>query len=589
MSEKLLRVMSLFFVIIIILTSIGIAELILRINNGDPGQALLKSDEAYSNFEIYAPFFRKVYNRDTRRHVYMTQRSKASQIIFPVEKKKTTKRIFIIGESVASVFSRSKETLVEYLKQAAPGYDFEVIDCATAGYDSFRISLVAKEIIDYSPDVIILFAGNNEFYPRINLDPWLTNPLTRHLYERLWVFRSLYNLFHRNEKFEDNSLASQNAKFKKNIHAILSFCQNKDIPLILFTLPVNYRDFPPFAYQFNVIYNREFFEARLQIENGQPEKAVVLLSNMLLRGFENNPYVHFYFAKSLEAIGDYPAAKKHYLEALEYDTYPGYRCPPSRNKILMGLAEEKGVIIVDLALIFSNYAPHGLLGDMLFEDHCHWYKACNEAVITETIKKISDYNRVHAANLLGIGESLPRSFLSFDSTLFLQRGQKEILDRKQTLWLWGIARALDDCDKFVDPSVYSFMRVYAIDPGLLLTTMESLDKITELFMKNIWAQRFTKKIYSDWYAVVWHIAEAYRQLGKTNEALEGFTSSIGLKPTQVFPYLFRGLTYCEKKDFKMARKDWEIVHSRDVRFEWLLDLLERIESSNVALSGSHNK
>lgn len=101
-----------------------------------------------------------------------------------LEKPKNTYRIFLMGGSAAHGISSSapypivhllqNETidaqLEKLLKQKYPLANFEVINAAVTGYETFQhTAYILSELLNYNPDLIIFFDGNN--------DHFINNPL----------------------------------------------------------------------------------------------------------------------------------------------------------------------------------------------------------------------------------------------------------------------------------------------------------------------------------------------------------------------------------------------------------------------------
>ena len=85
---------------------------------------------------------------------------------FQKEKPPGTRRIFILGESAAAGapdpafgFARMLELM---LPESYPSNRFEVLNVAMRGIDSHIIRQIARECAQLSPDLFIIYMGNNE-------------------------------------------------------------------------------------------------------------------------------------------------------------------------------------------------------------------------------------------------------------------------------------------------------------------------------------------------------------------------------------------------------------------------------------------
>src|ERR1700693_1066999 len=84
----------------------------------------------------------------------------------PAEKPRGPFRIFVLGESAAMGdpdpaygFSRYLEVM---LRQRFPSTKFEVINTSMVAINSHVLRSIAQQLRDYQPDLVIIYAGNNE-------------------------------------------------------------------------------------------------------------------------------------------------------------------------------------------------------------------------------------------------------------------------------------------------------------------------------------------------------------------------------------------------------------------------------------------
>ncbi len=114
-------------------------------------------------------------------------------------KPENTYRIFLLGGSAAHGISSAppypvvhlyqNETidaqLEKFLKQKHPQTNFEVINAAVTGYETYQhTAYILSELIDYNPDLVIFFDGNN--------DHFINNPLYnpyKHKEYKFWETR----------------------------------------------------------------------------------------------------------------------------------------------------------------------------------------------------------------------------------------------------------------------------------------------------------------------------------------------------------------------------------------------------------------
>src|SRR5262249_23624577 len=103
-------------------------------------------------------FGRRFQPRDTATSPYPA--------LLPAQKAPGTARIFILGESAAQGtpapafgFARILEVM---LRQQFPERRFEVINAAMRGINSHVVLPIARDCAEQSPDLFIVYLGNNE-------------------------------------------------------------------------------------------------------------------------------------------------------------------------------------------------------------------------------------------------------------------------------------------------------------------------------------------------------------------------------------------------------------------------------------------
>ncbi|NIP94106.1 MAG: SGNH/GDSL hydrolase family protein, partial [Akkermansiaceae bacterium] len=87
---------------------------------------------------------------------------------FPREKPNGSRRIFSVGGSTTHGRPYDDTTsfsgwLREYLKATSGERRWEVINAGGVSYASYRVALLMEELIQYEPDLFIIYSGHNEF------------------------------------------------------------------------------------------------------------------------------------------------------------------------------------------------------------------------------------------------------------------------------------------------------------------------------------------------------------------------------------------------------------------------------------------
>lgn len=294
-------------------------------------------------------------------------------VAFDKEKKPNTFRIFILGGSSAAGFPYEPNgSVASYLRDRLslvyPGSNIEVTNCGMTAINSYTLRDLVPGILDQKPDLILIYAGHNEYYGAlgagsieslgnhrflanlvIRLEKYRTFQLTRTTLDRI------RNTFKTEETTQAGTLMVkmvQNkyiqygsdvykkglTQFEGNLHDILRMITDANVPVIIGTLTSNLKDQPPFVSDSSSHY--------------PPAAKVFIDAN------EAFSQQNFSIADSL-----YRYARD--LDALRF------RAPGAMNQTIFRTAAKYGVHVVDIDSAFNANSPHQIVGNNLIIDHLH--------------------------------------------------------------------------------------------------------------------------------------------------------------------------------------------------------------------------
>lgn len=120
--------------------------------------------DSYVGFVGNVPLF---VEKDGRRTTNPLKLSYFNQQSFSLPKTAGTRRVFCLGGSTTFGHPYEDSTsfcgwLREMLDAVNPS-EFEVVNCGGVSYASYRIALMMEELIQYEPDLFIIYCGHNEF------------------------------------------------------------------------------------------------------------------------------------------------------------------------------------------------------------------------------------------------------------------------------------------------------------------------------------------------------------------------------------------------------------------------------------------
>jgi lysophospholipase L1-like esterase len=199
--------------------------------------------------------------------------------VFTMPRGPNTVRIFALGESAMRGYPQpttlaATSFLQAMLSDAWPGRQVEVLNLGTTALASFPLMYFADEVLQYQPDLVIVYAGNNEFYGahgvasvhafgqsttamrllrmarRSALAQWLTDLATRPSAAPLRGSERLPTLME--QVIADNQIGPADARrgraarnLENHLTYVVQQCRARGVPVLLCTLPANERDLAP--------------------------------------------------------------------------------------------------------------------------------------------------------------------------------------------------------------------------------------------------------------------------------------------------------------------------------------------------------
>lgn len=358
-----------------------------------PGELMLNPDVAYRYFHSTASV------------PYSNQNS------FSKIKSENTFRIFIVGGSSGAGYPYSPNgdfglLIKKKLEILYPESKIEVINISLTATNSYTIRDLMPGVIEQKPDLILFYAGHNEYYGSLGVGSMESFGQSRFVinfllkmekYKSFVMFRDfinwLLNIFSSTETDasvkRSGTLMSRMAKdqtivlnsevfnlgieqFEGNLSDILQICKDAQIPIILGTLTSNLREQRPFvSIKTDDLPEADeiFLQAQNQLENrGEALKL-------------------FRYAKDLDGLR--------------------FRAPEKINEIIIKLGKEYDFPVVLIDSIFNTLSPYGITGDNLMTDHLHptfeGYKLIGKeyfdsmekySLLPRSGRKISDKNAI---------------------------------------------------------------------------------------------------------------------------------------------------------------------------------------------------
>ena len=291
-------------------------------------------------------------------------------------------------------FSRYLEVM---LRERFPSLKFKVVNTGSVAINSHVLLPIAKGLAKERPDLFIIYSGNNEVVGPYGPGTALTSggmnlPVIRTsilLYStRLGQFLTKLGTQKREwggmEMFLDKQVADRSPlmthvykNFESNLRDTIAIAQTSGARVIVATVATNLKDCAPFASA-----HRENLSPKdlrswsalvkqgsdLEIGRSYGEALQAYLAAAKID--DQYAELEFRTARSLWMLGDYPAARQHFLRARDLDTLR-FRADSRINDINRSVALSSRAELVDADEVFSGESPNGIVGSELVYEHVH--------------------------------------------------------------------------------------------------------------------------------------------------------------------------------------------------------------------------
>lgn len=321
----------------------------------------------------------------------------ADQSVFLMPKPMDTFRIFLVGESAAKGYPQPPNLsmgsfLQAMLQDLHPDKKIELINLGTTGVSTFPLVYMVRELVRYSPDLVIVYAGNNEFYGAYGVASTSrglgsrTGLKAQRAIRSLAVLQKLDEILHPPPTTETSlmeimmgdpgidpddsrrSLAAQN--LGENIREMIQTCTKADIPILVCTTAVNEAGLAP-------IGNPPILDPSLpsgtsadqaeQILGSRPSDAEKLLQGHL----GTNPQdARAWFLLGRSLLLQKKDALAAFLNANRLDRMP-WRPSDDLQEAIREAARDENAPLCDVQSWFRKKSPSGAIGWELLDDHVH--------------------------------------------------------------------------------------------------------------------------------------------------------------------------------------------------------------------------
>jgi len=362
---------------------------------------------------------------------------------FQLDKGPDTKRVIVVGDSVAHGIGLSRDdrsrafpALLEgSLSADHPAQHIEVLNCGGLGHASFHAKHVTRQVLTYSPDLIVIAMGSSEWLERCLLKNWTaitdslaitryskTVLLARSLARRLSIIAApsdvyqferyaqvgfrILPLLEEDLVLTERDIESLLAGSRENLEAIVEMCRTAGIPLILATEACNLRMEP----NLEILSRRASEGGRAPAADVAPTdfssppplrtlkaEAAELETASTPQQRQRLAATYYMMGMQYEAAEDFEKAREHYGLAKDHELLPTRPLSPF-NDLLRELTEQPHVYLADVETAFWRSTPGGVPGWEIFLDDVHPAVAGHELYATEIHRVIFEHALLRDAN-----------------------------------------------------------------------------------------------------------------------------------------------------------------------------------------------
>ena len=392
-------------------------------------------------------------------------------------------RIFCLGGSTVQGRPYAVETsfttwLALGLQAAAPDTKWEVVNCGGISYASYRLAVILEELLDYEPDLFIIYTGHNEFledrtYRHVRDLPapvcgaielasrlrlygagravWLS--VTRDErkgggghrraalpgeVDALLDYRRGLDDYHRDDAWRAGVIRH----FRLSLDRMVRLAGQAQIPVLLVSPVSNLKDCPPFKSEHRAGLDRADRErfARLSAEAAdvpwaEPHRKLALLEQAIaIDG--RHAAVLYRAAMCCAAMQRWPEAVTAFRRAKEEDICPLRMLEPMHGAIF-DVARNTDTPVVDARRLIEERSPHGVPGEEWLMDHVHPTIPGHQVIAEALMRHLVDRGVVHPRpgweaerderfreHLAGLGDAyFPQGQLRLESLLEWAHGR----------------------------------------------------------------------------------------------------------------------------------------------------------------------
>ena len=552
------------------------AELLLALAGVRP---VLYEHDPYVGFAAHIPLFVSAPGEDGREMMVtaLNKRGFFNEQQFPRRKPAGSYRIFCLGGSTTYGRPYNDKTsfcgwLRALLPKADPAHGWEVVNAGGISYASYRVANVAEQLLEFEPDLFIIYCGQNEFLERRTYGPILSLPRsvvglggalshTRIYTAVKYVVDAVRqkpavpaadreilpaevktllddavgpSAYQRDDAQREEVLQH----YRYNLSRMVQAARSAGAAVVLVTPASNLRNCAPFKSQHRSdLADPERARWRQALAAAQQAAAAghwgdaLAAASAAVQIDKRYAYAHYLRGRALWELGRFAEAKPAFLQARDEDVCPLRALTPMRG-IVAEVAAEQGVPLVDFVALIEKRAAHATPGDDLFLDHVHPTIEGNRLLALALLETLAREGIVH-----------PRADWGEATIAEVTAAVEKTLDRKaHGIALKNLAKVLNWAGKF-EEGRKAALRALAFIPNDAAAHYEASVSAARLGRRQeaIAEQRQVLRLAPGHNEARNSLGMVLLAEGKVDEAIGQFQNVLERDPTFVKSYVNLGL------------------------------------------------
>lgn len=369
---------------------------------------------------------------------------------FPVTKDSGAFRIFCLGGSTTVGYpyyynGAFSSFLRDRLRRTFPAKQLEVINLGLTATNSFTVADLAEELMEYEPDLLIVYDGHNEFYGALGFAS------NESLVAYSWIVKFYLKLIHLKSflllrdayTWTSGLVSNQNSSqqpsgtmmerlatgqyvpyqsdvynrtrtaFRDNLIALQRFASEHQTAVILSSQISNERDLAPFISRNSEAISRESRSAFDKSFRRGMEHYAMRSDSPAARAFDDALAIdstfaeaHYYRARCLDRLGRKIEARAAYVSARDYDQLR-FRMSSDFNDIISDVGSAAPMYFVDMESAFAAESPDSLIGQSLITEHLHPNARGNFIMARAIVKTMREHALLASAHEWNRADTLP--------------------------------------------------------------------------------------------------------------------------------------------------------------------------------------